>query len=877
MKKTFDVMKRTVIMLLVMALVFALMPYINMGKAYAASTSNETTIYNYITKTKKMNMAAACGMLANLNSESGLRPNNVENTAEPQLICEKTGKQYTDATYTADVNAKKISKKEFAETQIKRSDGSFTGFGYGLCQWTSKNRKMDLYDYAQQYAEDNNEAFDIADLEMQLGFLFEELSKSYKQTYYTLKNAPNSEVGAYMSAYVMCTNFEIPANTELNAYTRAKYALTEYWDEYSGLSANESKYSYLGICGYTYPAKVSPGKGITCRGYIVANKKIKTISAKILDANGKTKYSFIEEKTASNASYYRNLGAAVDDKMLFSKLTAGTYTYVVSATDFNGKTVKFEKSFKVSSTYTSSTANYSTTCYNPSKQKVTDYKYPSVIKKGSSYANVGKVTSNFMLRQVSINILDEDGNSVAFAKATPNEYTYDISNLDSTLDMSKLKGGKYIYRLYAKDRMKSSYLLKEEFYVDSKAIASQVAPEKIAVGNDFSVKGTVSSDMPLDSVYVRVVDSNEKVVTGKTVYPNAKTYNIDKINSYLDFSKCPVGSFKYRVTATDQSGSKKLLDKAFTVYKPETLTIGDYKYPTTIRKGSQYKNQGTIVSNNKILQVSIRVYDANEKSYAFATVKPETTTFDISYFDDKIDLSKLAGGKYTYRLYVKNEDQSKYLIKKAFYVDSKKITNVTAPSSIAKGKDFTVKGTISSDMALSYIYIRVVNSNNKVVTSKKLYPNAKSYNVYNVNKYLDFSKCLKGKHQYRITATDKSGERRLLTREFSVYTPSTMKASGYSYPTKIKVGKGFSIYGTVKSNYNLKKVKISIINSKGKAVLSATADLTGKKKNSYYLSNLDSKIAFGKLSVGKYQYKVYGYDTVASKTLVNKAFTVYKP
>ncbi len=673
-------MKKSVVMLLVLALVFTLMPNMNMGKAYAATTSNETTIYNYITKTKKMNMAAACGMLANLNSESGLRPNNVENVAEPQLICEKTGKQYTDATYTADVNAKKISKKEFAETQIKRSDGSTRNFGYGLCQWTSKNRKMDLYDYAQQYAKDKGIKFDIANLEMQLGFLFKELKESYDQTYSTLTNVPNSESGAYLSAYIMCTNFEIPAYTETTSMTRAKYALNDFWSEYSGKKPDMVNNSYLGICGYTFPTKIAPGKGMSCYGYVVANQKIKEVSAKILDANGKTKYSFSDERTASKAPYYYSFlsstnkdGAAVDDKMLFSKLTAGSYTYVVSATDLKGKIVNFEKSFKVSSSYSSNSVSFGTTCMDPSTLKVSSYEYPTTLKKGSAYSNKGKITSNYPIQQVTISVLDSNSNSVLSASTKSITYSYDISKLNSKIDFSKLTGGNYTYRVYAKDSKKSSYL-----------------------------------------------------------------------------------------------------------------------------------------------------------------------------------------------------------IKKTFMVESKKISSANYPVKIEKGKDFTVKGTVTSDLTLKDVNVYVLDSSGKTAISKKVYPNTKKYDISNVNKYLNFGKLAKGTYKYRVKSTDSLGSKIVINKEFSIYTPSTLKISSYNYPTKIKYKKSFSIYGTVKSNYKLKKVKISIINSKSKTVLSATADLSKNKVYSYSLKNLDAKITFGKLPAGKYYYRVYGYDTIKSITLVNKSFTIYK-
>lgn len=677
MKKTIKLTNRILAMVVSLAMLFTMIPYTGVESAYGAtSTSKESVIYNYIRNEMGLNMAAACGMLANINEESGFRPNNMENVAEAKL-------KYTDESYTEAVNNGTIDREKFATQTIKNSDGSTRGFGYGLCQWTSAGRKRALYDYAQNYAKEKGIKFDISNTKMQMGFLKEELSQSYKTTWYTLKKVPDSEVGAFLSAYVMCTNFEVPADTGVRSYARAKYALTGFWDEYSGKLSNEEGNGYLGICGYTYPTTLVKGKGMSCIGYIVANKKIKNVTAKIVDQEGNVKYSFTDTRTTSNAPYYYNLlytanksGYAVDDKMAFSKLDNGSYKYILSATDFNNKTVQFERNFKVSDTATANKVYYGTECLDLSSLGISDYSYPKVIKKGNSYKNKGIVSSNYNLNQVSVKVLDLEGNikasAVVLPKAENQVQSFDLSQLDEKLDLSQLDGGEYIYRVYAKDYMKGAYLLKETFYVNSKAIADTVVPQ-------------------------------------------------------------------------------------------------------------------------------------------------------------------------------------------------------TIPS----GKDFTIKGIITSDVPISMVHVRVINSEGSVVTTKKVYPNAPSYDLKDINQYIDFAKCVKGNYQLLISAKDVSGNHRLLTSDFSVYTASKLRITDYNYPSKIKKGSGYSIKGMVRSNYYLKTVKVKIENSKGVVVLEAAADLKGLKKLTYSVKNLDSKITFGKLAKGKYRYKVSSTDSKVTRTLVNKEFTVY--
>ena len=102
-------------------------------------------------------------------------------------------------------------------------------------------------------------------------------------------------------------------------------------------------------------------------------------------------------------------------------------------------------------------------------------------------------------------------------------------------------------------------------------------------------------------------------------------------------------------------------------------------------------------------------------------------------------------------------------------------------------------------------------------------------------------------------------------------TTSTLKITSYTAPASLKKGKAFTIKGKISSNSKITSVKVQVINSSGKAVLSASAKPNAK---SYKVKKLDKKIKFGKLKKGSYTYQVIATDAVQTLTLVNKAFTV---
>ena len=101
---------------------------------------------------------AIAGIMGNLQEESGFRSGAIEGDM---------GKTNEDLL-----------------KQITASKDAFLAHqgGFGLAQWTSDNRKSDLWDYAQSKGKS------VADYDTQLEFLFKELKENYSDTYDALMN-----------------------------------------------------------------------------------------------------------------------------------------------------------------------------------------------------------------------------------------------------------------------------------------------------------------------------------------------------------------------------------------------------------------------------------------------------------------------------------------------------------------------------------------------------------------------------------------------------------------------------------------------------------------------------------------------------------------
>ena len=336
--------------------------------AYAGSAANTSAIYNYLTGTLGLNKAAACGVMVNINAESGMSPNNLQNSYNSKF-------GLSDAEYTSAVDkGKGAYQTKGGHSQNFKTDSG----GYGLCQWTSSGRKTNLLNRAISSGKS------IGDIYMQLAHLNGEL-QNYQNVLTTLRRVPNNAAGAYIAAAEFCLCYEIPANTVSTAGSRGKNCLSGYWKTYSGTSASASGTSFLSLCGYTYPTALKVGKGMDVRGYAVSNYKITSLTGSIKNSAGKVLYT---KTLKPNTTAY--VLSNLDNDMKFGKLGAGNYTYTITATDSLGKSVTASHSFTASSSgsttkafgFAMTGANSSTSAISNNTKKAYSGTFPTLPKRG---------------------------------------------------------------------------------------------------------------------------------------------------------------------------------------------------------------------------------------------------------------------------------------------------------------------------------------------------------------------------------------------------------------------------------------------------------------------------------------------------------------
>lgn len=155
-------------------------PYISYLEDNISQAPDEKRIWDALYR-EIGNPYGVAALMGNLYAESGLLPNNLQDSYEGIL-------GYTDASYTQAVDS-----------------GRYTNFkmdraGYGLAQWSAEERKTSLIAYA------NSQGCSIANLDMQLAFLCNELETKFPGVLDVLKNATSVREA---SDYVLF-HFEAP-------------------------------------------------------------------------------------------------------------------------------------------------------------------------------------------------------------------------------------------------------------------------------------------------------------------------------------------------------------------------------------------------------------------------------------------------------------------------------------------------------------------------------------------------------------------------------------------------------------------------------------------------------------------------------------------
>lgn len=193
-------------------------------------TTNSEKIFWYFNELG-MPLYGICGLIGNLDCESGLNPKNLEDAYE-----KKSG--FTDDSYVTAVDGGKY--KNFIND----------AYGFGLAQWTWWTRKQNLYNFAKA------RGASIGDMEIQLDFLKKELQESYPSVWKTLMNAKS----VCEASNAVLLRFECPTDQSVSVQNYRASIGQKYYEKFKNLTKNTVTNGETIVMGYYAITKGSKQK-----------------------------------------------------------------------------------------------------------------------------------------------------------------------------------------------------------------------------------------------------------------------------------------------------------------------------------------------------------------------------------------------------------------------------------------------------------------------------------------------------------------------------------------------------------------------------------------------------------------------------------------
>ena len=644
---------------------------------------------------------------------------------------------------------------------------------------------------------------------------------------------------------------------------------------------------------------ITVGTSVSISGIVrSASSNITTITVGVYDSNHK----MVTGKNAYPTASVFNV-KKLDDFVDFSELPVGTYTYEITVT--NGTHTNYtvvNQKFTVSSSSTATDDSI----------KITNNATIPNIMVGKAVSIRGTVTSaKSNITKITVGVFDANNTLVTGNSASPNAKIYNVANMDAAVKFGNLKAGTYYYKVLVTNAAHKDYEAVNQKFIVSESGSSTTTDQikmtngvtipNITAGKSVSIRGTVTSATSnITKLIVGIYREDGTSVTGRTVVPNAKSYDVSKIDPYVKFGGLSAGTYYYKVLVTNATHTNyAVVNQKFTVSDGSTTTTdklsitGGVTIPN-IKVGNVVSIRGTVTSaSSNLKSVTVGVYDSNNKLVTGKTVAPNAKTYNVRNLDAYVSFGDLKAGTYYYRVFATNATTTNFpVVEQKFTVsangsttasDTLSISGGTSVPNITEGTSVVVKGTVSSASSnITSVTVGVYSASGNLITGKTAKPNAKSYDLRKLDAYVNFNLLTPGSYLYRVTVSNGTKTQQLVNQAFQVKAKSgsaqskdKLTLSGGTTIPNIKVGKAVSIRGTVKSGTsNITSLTVGVFTSSGNLVTGKTVRPNAK---SYDIHQVDAYVNFNLLSPDIYYYGVVATNSSYQNQIVSyQKFTVTK-
>lgn len=239
--------------------------------------------------------------------------------------------------------------------------------------------------------------------------------------------------------------------------------------------------STLRVSGVVAPQTLKKGTPFTIRGVVESNYLITGATVEVVDSTGK---AVISKSAKPNSWNYDIHG--LDSVVKFGTLGVGLYKYRIKATDEKKTAVLYESNLKIYDPNAPEDPTEPDTPDDPETPidpgttdkpndpvvnetsdaiNIEDFNYPEKLKMGGDFGISGRIKSNVKLSNVKVSITTTTGTERLSAESTPGAMTFDLDDLNNSIDFGKLAKGTYYYNVIASTDTGSKLLISKRFRV----------------------------------------------------------------------------------------------------------------------------------------------------------------------------------------------------------------------------------------------------------------------------------------------------------------------------------------------------------------------------------------------------------------------------
>lgn len=339
----------------------------------------------------------------------------------------------------------------------------------------------------------------------------------------------------------------------------------------------------------------------------------------------------------------------------------------------------------------------------------------------------------------------------------------------------------------------------------------------LAVGQGFSIKGTVYCDYKLDYIAVRIVDENDVAIQSASASVSAFSAGLSRFDSDILFGRLPQGRYRYQIIASSVIDEERILaDRRF--------NVGHYDMPPIELFASQ---EGGDVSFS---WTSV----PNTGAYALSVFEGETLIVTHSFTDGTLShLITLPAGVYTAVITAESnlfwDDFASASIEIAveeYYPQwDWSVSGLTYPqmNQLAAGQSFGLRGIIESNHLLTYVRLSVTDEHGSQFLTASAAPNAYAYNIYALDRFMTFGALPIGRYTYEIYVECESGESAVLhSNRFNVgYSPlPAPTVLVLVRASSVSLGQSPSIIFYWRASSSVEIYSVAVYNNDGRVVFS---------------------------------------------------------